>query len=155
PFYYADFLPIPGHPEFDGQFFDAYTEIKNLNPATASETLDGDWGPTTDIPSSVLHGTAQLKRALDSMILATVFTHERFITPIPDSIWRSILQGITSNLAAYKPIYVTMDYANQYVRATRTSHIRCSEFDSSSGQVLVSLAGKSDLDTSVQVFVGN
>src|SRR5262249_15821531 len=55
----------------------------------------------------------------------------------------------------YKPIYVTMDYANQYVRATRTSHIRCSEFDSSSGQVLVSLAGKSDLDTSVQVFVGN
>ena len=150
PLHYADFLPVPGHPELDGQFFDAYTEIKNLNPSTASPSLDGDWGPDSNVISSVLHGTAQLKRALDSLILATVFTHERYISPIPDSTWRSILQGITNNLAAYHPIFVTLDYANQYVRATRTSRIASSQFDTSSGQVGVALSGKTDLATSVQ-----
>jgi hypothetical protein len=84
-----------------------------------------------------------------------VFTHEHYISAIPDSTWRSILQGISNNLAAYKPIFVTLDYANQYVRATRTSHITSSQFDTSSGQALISLSGKTDLDTSVQVFSGN
>ena len=27
--YYADFIPIPGHPEFDNQFFDCVTEIRD------------------------------------------------------------------------------------------------------------------------------
>ena len=31
-----------------------------------------------------------------------------------------MLQGITNDLASYNPIYVTLDYADQYVRATRT-----------------------------------
>ena len=41
PMVYADFLPIPGHPEFDGVFFDPYTEIRNVTPSPAYTTLDG------------------------------------------------------------------------------------------------------------------
>jgi hypothetical protein len=154
PLFYADFLPIPNHPEFDGQFFDSYTEIKNMNPAQTNPNSDGDWGPTTDVNSSVTHGFLQLKRALDSQILATVFTHENFIAPIPDSTWRSILQGITNNLAPYNPIYVTLDYANQYMRATRTAKIGPCQLDPHSGQVSVSFTGKTDLALSVYTWLG-
>src|SRR5262249_33188163 len=151
--YYADFLSIPGHPELDGQFFDAYTEIKNMNPSTASPNDDGDWGPTTDVNSSVTHGFLQLKRALDSMALATVFTHEPYISSISDPTWRSILQGITNRLAPYKPIYVTLDYANQYMRATRTAKMGPCQVNASSGQVSVSLTGKADLPLSVYTYL--
>jgi hypothetical protein len=48
-----------------------------------------------------------------------------------------------------------MDYAYQYVRATRTSRITSSQFDFASGQLTASLTRKTDLDTSVQVFNGN
>jgi hypothetical protein len=64
------------------------------------------------------------------------------------------MQTITNNLAAYKPIYVTYDYGSQYVRATRTSRISSSQYDTSSGQVIVTLTGKADLNISVQVFAG-
>jgi hypothetical protein len=64
------------------------------------------------------------------------------------------LSGITNNLAAYKPAYVTLDYGNQYIRATRTSRITSSQFDPSSGDVNVTLSGYADLDTSVNVYVG-
>jgi hypothetical protein len=37
PLFYADFLSVPGHPEFDGQFFDPYTEIRNVAPSTVLE----------------------------------------------------------------------------------------------------------------------
>jgi hypothetical protein len=155
PLFYADFLAIPGHPELDGQFFNSYTEIKNMNPSTADPNSDGDWGPTTDVASSIDHGFRQLKRALDSQVLATVFTHETYISPIPDSTWRSILQGITNKLAPYKPIYVTLDYANQYMRATRTAKMGSCQTDASSGQVSVSLTGKADLPLSLYVYLGN
>ena len=30
PVYYADYLNIPGHPEFNGQFFNVITEIRDV-----------------------------------------------------------------------------------------------------------------------------
>ena len=68
--------------------------------------------------------------------------------------WQAILQGITNNLASYNPIYVTLDYASQYVRATRTSRLVSSAYDPVSGQVTATFSGKTDLDTWVYVFVG-
>ena len=53
--------------------------------------------------------------------------------------WQAILQGITNNLASYNPIYVTLDYASQYVRATRTSRLLSSGYDPVSGQVTAHL----------------
>jgi len=154
PLYYADFLSVPGHPEFNGRFFNCYTEIRNVNPATAGWFEGGDWAPNTDVSASIQHGTAQLKRALDSLVLATVFSHENYTGVVPDAAWRAILQGVTNNLAAYHPIYVTLDYANQYVRATRTSRLAAAAFDAASGQVTATFTGATDLDTSVFVFVG-
>jgi hypothetical protein len=161
PLYYADFLSVPGHPEMNGQFFNRYTEIRDTVAPGQSDC--GEWCPDNNVQGSIDRGTRQLKRALDSQILASLFTHEWFIHPTPccggttitSNNWRAILQGITNNLAAYQPIYVTTDYADQYVRATRTSRITASQIDASSGQLFVSLTGKTDLATSVQVFLGN
>ncbi|HWI59454.1 MAG TPA: immunoglobulin domain-containing protein, partial [Bacillota bacterium] len=147
PMFYADFLPIPGHPEFDGWFFDCYTEIRNVAP------IRGDWSPNNDVAASTDRGIRHLKRGLDSLVLATLWTHEKYLAPISAANWRAIMQGVTNGLAAYKPVYVTLDYANQYVRATRTSRLVESTYDPASGQLVVTLTGKTDLDTLVHVFV--
>jgi hypothetical protein len=156
PLYYADFLTVPGHPEMAGKFFNCYTEIRDAAAC-------GEWCPNNgDVATVIARGTDTLKRCLDSQVLAHLFTHEWYIhqtsccggTAITSNNWRTILSGITNNLAPYKPNYVTLDYGDQYVRATRTSRITSSQFDAHSGEVSVSLSGYADLDTSVKVFVG-
>jgi hypothetical protein len=94
------------------------------------------------------------KRSLDSQVLTTIFSHERYISPISAANWQAIVQGITNNLASYNPIYVTLDYGCQYVRATRTSRLVSSAYDSGSGLVTATFSGKTDLDTQVSVFLG-
>jgi hypothetical protein len=158
PLYYADFLAIPGHPEMAGKFFNCYTEIRDAG-------VCNEWCPNSgDVATVIARGTDMLKRSMDSLVLPTLFTHEWYIHQttccgsaagtISSNNWRTILSGITNNLAAYKPAYVTLDYGNQYVRATRTSRITASQFDPSSGDVSVTLSGYADLDTSVNVYVG-
>jgi hypothetical protein len=161
PLFYADFMNVPGHPELAGRYFDRYTEIRNTAVPGAYEC--GEWCPdNNDIAGSINRATVQIKRALDSQVLASVFTHEWNIHPttccgsttISDNNWRAILYGVTNNLAAYHPIYVTTDYADQYVRATRTSRLVSCQFDSSSGQLTTTFSGKTDLDLSVQIYQG-
>ncbi len=155
PTYYADWLKVPGHPEFDGQFFNIYSEVRDVANC-------GEWCPDNDVTGSIGRGTAILKRALDSMVMATLFTHEWYFHPTPccggttitTNNLRATFQGITNNLAAYKPTFVTLDYANQYVRATRTSRLVSGSIDSASGKVSATLTGKTDLDTIVYVFTG-
>jgi hypothetical protein len=156
PVYYADFISLPGHPELDGKYFLCATEIRD-------DSACGEWCPDNNVADTISRGTRQLKRALDSMVLATLYTHEWYIQPIPQSSnqtpistnnWRAILQGITNNLAAYNLIYVTLDYACHYLRATRTSRIVASAYDTSSGRVTATLTGNTDTDTLVYVFVG-
>jgi hypothetical protein len=157
PLFYADYLSIPGHPEFDGQFFCCVTEIRD-------DAACGEWCPSNgDVPGSVGRGTRQAKRAFDSLVMAALYTHEWYLIPIPESSnqtpittnnWYAILQGITNNLAAYHPICVTYDYACQYVRATRTSRLTASAYDPLSGRVTVALSGSTDLAIQVSVFVG-
>jgi hypothetical protein len=156
PVYYAGFISVPGHPELDGKYFLCATEIRD-------DFACGEWCPDNNVADTVSRGTRQLKRALDSMALAMLYTHEWYIEPIPQSSnqtpittnnWRAILQGITNNLAAYNPIYVTWDHACQYIRATRTSRIVASAYDTSSGRVTATLTGNTDTDTLVYVFVG-
>jgi hypothetical protein len=154
PLYYADFLTVPGHPEFNGYFFNCYTEIRNVNPFTQTFADGGDWAPTTNIAASIQYGTAQLKRALDSLVLATVFSHEKYVGVIPDPAWRSILQGLTNNLASYNPRFVTLDAADQYVRATRASRLVSSAYDAYSGRVVAGFSGSTDLPTEIWTFVG-
>lgn len=155
PVFYADFLNVPGHPEFDGQFFNCVTEIRD---ASCNE-----WCPYDNVAASVARGTQHLKQALDSLALATLFTHEWAIHPIsctPSSQnisptnWRAILQLITNNMAAYQPVFVTMDYACQYIRATRTGRLLTADYDPISGQVHAAFSGSTDLSLQVQVYLG-
>ncbi len=100
--YYADYLSIPDHPELDKKFFNCVTEIRDV---TGYEWLGYQH---TSVPVATADGTAWLKRSLDSMAVADLFSHEyTFIDVISEPDWRTILQGITQNIASYHPQYVT------------------------------------------------
>ncbi|MBZ5638254.1 MAG: hypothetical protein LAO51_05785, partial [Acidobacteriia bacterium] len=144
PVWYADYLSVPGHPEFANQFFDCVTEIRDESGY--------QWLPSDNVADSILHGTRQLKRAFDSMALATLFTHDYYIQTTSPGNWQSILSGITSNVAGDNPRYVTMDYACQYVRATRTSNISTSVYDTVTGNLSTTLTGKADIPTQFYEF---
>jgi len=144
PLYYADFLTVPGHPEFDGQFFNCVTEIR--------DDAGYEWYPSNDIAGSVGRGTRQSKRSLDSMVLTTLFTHDQSISGITLENWRAILEGITTNIAPYNPIYVTLDHACQYIRATHTSDIAGSSYDPVLRQLTTTLTGGTDMPTMFYLF---
>ena len=140
---YADFLPIPNHPEYNGKFFECLTEPRDI----ASE-----WMPASNLNVSIGRATSLGKRAFDSMILATFFTHEYRITPLTPQRWQDTLQGVVNNLAPYNPIFVTMDYACQYVRAMYTSNIAASEYDPATGSLMTTMSGKTDMPTMFYLF---
>jgi hypothetical protein len=144
PLYYADFLSVPGHPALDGVLFNCVTEIRDDNGY--------EWSPTSDVPSTIGHGTAQLERALDSRVLATLFTHEYYVQDIDATSWRAIMTGISSAIASYGPIYMTMDDACRYVRALATSSISASTYDAAGQTVRTDLTGTTDVTTSVSLF---
>jgi hypothetical protein len=144
PFTYADFLTVAGHPEFNKEFFNCLTEIR--------DDAGYEWYPDNDVPGSIGRGTRQTQRALDSMALATLFTHGYYLDDITQNNWRAMLQGITDNLAPYNPIYVTIDYACQYVRATYTSDISFGTFDPATGELRTTLTGETDLPTQFYLF---
>jgi hypothetical protein len=145
PIFYADFITVPGYPEFEKQFFNCITEIR--------DDTGYEWYPENDILGSIARGTRQTKRALDSMVLATLFTHEGFITALTAENWRAILDGITKNVASFNPIYVTMDYACQYIRALHTSNIIASAYDPELGRVSTTLNGYTDMPTMFYLFI--
>ena len=156
PTYYADWLAVPCHPEFNGVFFNVYSEIRDAGSC-------GEWCPDNDVASTVARGTAMIKRTLDSMVMTTLFSHEWYIHPttccstttISQSNWEAILAGITNNIASYHPIFVTLDYASQYTRATRTSKLAGCVFDQGSGQLTATFTGKTDLNIGLYVFSGS
>jgi hypothetical protein len=94
------------------------------------------------------------KRALDSMVMSTVHTHERYTGAVIRSNWQATLSGINANLAPYNPTYITVDFASQYARATRTSHLLDANFDPLSGLMTLTFTGKTDLDLQVYIFTG-
>jgi len=157
PFFYADYLNIPNHPELNGWFFNAYTEIRDDAPCQ-------EFCPDRNVSDSIGRGTRQLKRAFDSMVMGQLFTHDYYFYPIPNNpvnstiiptnTWRQIMQGITNGVAGYAPQYVTLDHASRYVRATRTAQLTNATFNAVSGEVQLGLGGHTDLELQVQVFVG-
>ncbi len=146
PVYYADYITIPGHPEFAGQFFNCISEVWE-------DAGYDTWVPNNDVARSVGRGTRQTLRALDSMSLATLFTHGFYIDSAitPDN-WRAILQGITNNIARAHPIHVTLDYACQYLRAIHNSEITSSVYQPASRQITIHFGGQTDMATKCYVF---
>jgi hypothetical protein len=148
PYIYADYLQIPNHPEMDGKFFNATTIIRDDSDC-------GEWCPDNDVAGSIGRGVRQLKRAFDSVAMGTLFTHDNlYISTITSSNWVAILSGVTNGIASYNPQYVTLDYANQYVRATRTATLTASDYDTTTGRVKAYFVGKTDMNTVVYVYTG-
>ena len=145
PLYYADFLPIPDQPAFDNKFFVLNTEIR--------DNAGYEWYPNNDVPGTIDRGVTQLKRALDGMNLSTLFTHEYYLQGISPANWHTILSGITTDISTYQPIYVTMDYASQYIRAVHTSNIAGSVYDPQLEQLNTILTGSTDIETQFYLFV--
>jgi hypothetical protein len=146
PNYYADYMTIPGHPEFEGRFFNLVTEIR--------DDAGYEWAPNSgDVPGTIGRGTRQTKRALDSMALATLFTHAYYVHPFTAENWRATLQGITDNLASYHPINVTMDYACQYIISKHNSKITSSTYDPATRQLTTNLSGVTEIETKFYLFM--
>lgn len=150
PMYYADFLTIPGHPEFNGKFFNCVTEIR--------DDAGYEWNASVwDVAGTIGRGTRQLKRALDGMELATLFTHGDHVGgswwPFAPDSWRAILQGIMDNLSAYGPISVSMEFACRYIRATTTSNIASASYDPVTKQVTANFSGVADIPTRFYLFM--
>ena len=145
PVYYADYLPVPGIPGIDDDsFFNVVTEIR--------DNAGYEWYPDNNVPVSIDRGTTQLKRAFDSMILATLFTHEQLIQPISPLNWNGILTGVLEGVAPYKPVFVTMDKAAQYVRAIYNSNITSSMFNPQTNILITGLSGATDMITQFYLF---
>jgi hypothetical protein len=138
--------------------------VTNNSPDTA-----GDWAPdAADVAGTVYRGTSQIKRGLDSMTLGNVYTHEWYFvriasdadhygpygTNIADATLQTMVKDITNNLAPYNPIYVTMDYADQYLRATRTSTLTSSDVDPVTGTVSAAFTGYTDTPINAYVYTG-
>lgn len=141
PQYYADYMNIPG---YNNRFFNLVTEIR--------DDLGYEWYPNNNVADTIGHGTLQTKRALDSMALATLFTHDQYISGITMENWRSILQGITTNIAPYQPINVTMDFACQYAISKHNSKITSSSYDAANRQIAVNYTGTTKVDTKFYLF---
>ncbi|WP_059437674.1 Ig-like domain-containing protein, partial [Anaeromyxobacter sp. PSR-1] len=145
PVAYADYVTVPGHPELSGQFFNCLTEIR--------DDAGYEWYPdATDVPGTVGRGTRQLRRALDSMALATLFTHEPYIQSFAPTDWRTSLQTILGNVAGYTPVYVTLDEACEYLRAKHDSRIASSVFDPVTQVLTTVVTGRTDVATQFMVF---
>ncbi len=147
--YYADYVTIPGHPELNNKFFNCITEVRDI---TGYEWLG--YG-RTGVQTAIADGTEWLKRPLDSMAIATLFSHEyTFISGMSQSDWNTILQGIRSNItdAGYNPEFVSMDYACAYARAVHDSDISSAAYDPADKKVYVDFTGAAEIATRYYVF---
>ena len=94
PTYYADWLSVPGHPEFDGQFFNIYSELRDVAPC-------GDWCPNNDVEGSISRATKMAKRSLDSVPLVML---DAFNPPRPEpSPAKRLFAFVNSTVLEYPP----------------------------------------------------
>jgi hypothetical protein len=86
PVYYADFIRYG-----ERQLFNCVTEIR--------DDAGYEWAPDNDVQASTGRGIRQLKRALNSMAPAVLFTHETdFIYKIKPENWDLELKGVLEGI---------------------------------------------------------
>lgn len=140
--YYADFVDINGN-----KFFNSITEIR--------DDYGYEWAPDNNTEISAARGVRQLKRALSSMALASLFTHETdYIFRIKPESWEEQLMLISKGISDYNPMMVTIDEALKIVRAHKTSHLSESDFSKGTGRINISLEGDTYTRSYVYVFTG-
>ncbi len=138
PVYYGDYINLSGV-----EFFNCLTEIRD----------DGgyEWFPDNSVSSTSNRGVRHLRRAFNSMVLASLFTHEAsYIENITPANWREILSRVTTAVAGYSPEYTTLDYALRYVRAKKNLTIT-GVFEKSAA-IEIHYSGNNDMDTKCYLF---
>jgi hypothetical protein len=140
PVYYADFTRINGC-----SFFNCFTEIRDV--------AGYEWAPDNDVEATVDRGLKELKRALNSMSMAVLFTHETdYIYLIKPENWEREIRLVTEGIKNYNPIYLTTDEAVKIVRTTKTCSISGVTFEADKNKLIVSLKGISDVPSTLWVF---
>ena len=136
PAYYGDYYPG------NSNLFNCITEIRDD---------DGyEWAPAGyDLDNSIAQGARQLTRAISSMVLPTLFSHEYHFDMGSDD-FRTIMAGITSAISKYNPEYTSMDYAVKYIR--ERNKIEINEVSINNDLVNITYAGTNDLDTRCYLF---
>ncbi len=140
PVYYADFMQAAGY-----KLFNCLTEIR--------DNAGYEWAPDNDVSATIERGVVQLRRALDSLALAVLFTHETdYIHAIEPDRWERILRGVAGGVSEYGARAAMLDEAFQVVRAYRTSRLESCSFDEESGTLQARLTGRTDVATQLHVF---
>jgi hypothetical protein len=140
--YYADFVDINGN-----KFFNCLTEIR--------DDYGYEWAPDNNTGKSAARGIRQLRRALSSMAIASLFTHETdFIYRIKPENWEEQFKIISKGISNYKPIMLNLDEALKIVRAHKTSHLTKTEFSNETNNINITLDGTTDTISFVYMFTG-
>ncbi|MBE0674737.1 MAG: hypothetical protein IH591_08760, partial [Bacteroidales bacterium] len=144
PYFYADYVNWIGE-DIIKDFFISVTEIGD----------DGgyEWYPVGTTPEEIEETTARgvrhLRRAFDSMVLATLFTHEDQII-MPENSWRQIISQVTSAVSSYNAVYKSMDDAARYMRAK--VNLEISQVTAEDGIVSITCSGNNDMETQCYLF---
>ena len=137
PFFYADSVNWNGN-----DFFICLTEI--------GDDAGYEWAPhVVSVDVAIARGVRQLRRALNSMVLPVLFTHEYYLDKTAEE-WREILGEITSAVASYNPEYKSTDDALRYVRAKK--NIRINDAREDNGLISISCTGVNEMQTSCYLF---
>ena len=140
PVYYADFMDIG-----DFTFFNSITEIR--------DDAGYEWAPDNNVEATVGRGVRQLERAMNSLALAILFTHETdYIYRIEPGNWDLELKGISEGIAEYQPRYMLLDDALRLVRTYHTSRPESASFNTGNGYIKIHFTGYSDTSSSITLF---
>jgi len=142
PVYYADFVEAGGR-----RLFNCLTEVRDVGGY--------EWAPDNDLPATIDRGVKQLRRALDSMVPAVLFTHETdYIRHMRPERFRHAVHAVARGVAGHAPEFLTLDDAARCVRATRTSRLESCRCVPGERHMLATLTGSADVATELRVFTG-
>ena len=124
------------------EFYDCVIEIRD----------DGgyEWFPDNNISPTVARGVRHLRRSFNSMVMASLFTHEQYFDGINESDWRTIFQQLTAAITDYNPEYTSTDYTVKYIRAK--TKIRITSVVETNANVEISYSGSNDMDTKCMLY---
>jgi hypothetical protein len=112
-----------------------------------------EWFPEFNVTEAINRGVRHLRRAINSMALPTLFTHEDRIW-MTEPEWRQTMSGITSGLSAYYPEYnlqyTSIDDACTYIKAKEG--IEITSVRAEPGVTNIFFSGDNDLGTKCYLF---
>jgi hypothetical protein len=146
PFYYEDWLQVEGHPDLSNKLFQCHVEIRDI--------AGYEWAPDNDIDGSISRGVNYLKRCLNSMVQAKLFTHESdYIQYIKPANFDPIIKGVTDGIGGYNPTYVRIDDQFKYIRAKH--NLKLTNVTNSGNNVTIYYTGTNDMATKCYKFTAN